>query len=301
MKRIGLVICVLIGAAAGVHGQTPRLVTYMVGGVVTPLASTATSGQLAYVPVAFLAKCMNGSLVVDCNFSSGGSYNPAAVAITGGTIDNTVIGGTTPAAGSFTTLLSSGLTGLGGASNAANRVTIPTGAVTTGGSGFGLRVASPTGGANNFAGLFDDLRLGGSIPSAISTNSGGAIFIADTVLPNNNNTINFGQSGLAFATLWASTAVNSPSYVTPIATVATATTIAPTSSVINLTGTTAIATITTPAGYSSTIGGCITFTPASTVATTIAGNIAAVYSLIGGKSYQGCWNGTSWFFIGSGI
>jgi hypothetical protein len=32
------------------------------------------------------------------------SYDPANVAITGGTIDNTVIGGTTPAAGTFTTL-----------------------------------------------------------------------------------------------------------------------------------------------------------------------------------------------------
>jgi len=35
-----------------------------------------------------------------------------AVAITGGTIDNTVIGGTTPAAGTFTTLTSNGLTTL---------------------------------------------------------------------------------------------------------------------------------------------------------------------------------------------
>ena len=32
------------------------------------------------------------------------SYDPANVAITGGTINNTVIGGTTPAAGTFTTL-----------------------------------------------------------------------------------------------------------------------------------------------------------------------------------------------------
>lgn len=86
-----------------------------------------------------------------------------------------------------------------------------------------------------------------------------------------------------------------------IATVATATTIAPVSPIVNLTGTTAIATITTPSGISSTIGGCITFIPASTVATTTAGNIVAVYSLVGAKAYQGCWNGTKWYFIGSGI
>lgn len=35
--------------------------------------------------------------------SGGGNYNPAAVAITGGTIDNTAIGGSTPASGTFTT------------------------------------------------------------------------------------------------------------------------------------------------------------------------------------------------------
>jgi hypothetical protein len=86
-----------------------------------------------------------------------------------------------------------------------------------------------------------------------------------------------------------------------IATVASATTIAPATSIVNLTGTTAIATITTPAGFSATVGGCLTFFPASTVATTTAGNIAAVYSLVGGKAYQGCWNGTKFYFIGSGI
>lgn len=90
-------------------------------------------------------------------------------------------------------------------------------------------------------------------------------------------------------------------YTSAIATVATATTIAPTGSHVNLTGTTAIATITTPTVLSSTIGACITFYPASTVATTTAGNIEAVYSLVGGKAYQGCWNGTKWYFIGSGI
>jgi hypothetical protein len=39
-------------------------------------------------------------------------------AITGGTIDNTVIGGTTPAAGTFTTLTATGQTSLGGAAGA---------------------------------------------------------------------------------------------------------------------------------------------------------------------------------------
>jgi hypothetical protein len=42
------------------------------------------------------------------------SYDPANVAITGGTINNTVIGGTTPATGVFTTLTATGQTSLGG-------------------------------------------------------------------------------------------------------------------------------------------------------------------------------------------
>jgi hypothetical protein len=44
--------------------------------------------------------------------------NATSVAITGGTIDNTVIGGTTPAAGTFTTLTATGQTSLGGVANA---------------------------------------------------------------------------------------------------------------------------------------------------------------------------------------
>jgi hypothetical protein len=66
-----------------------------------PVAPTATAGthttQIA--TTAFVATAV----------SAGGSYNPAAVAITGGSIDNTVIGGTTPSSGAYTTLSSSGL------------------------------------------------------------------------------------------------------------------------------------------------------------------------------------------------
>jgi hypothetical protein len=79
-------------------------------------------------------------------------------------------------------------------------------------------------------------------------------------------------------------------------TVAAATTIAPTSEIVNLTGTTAIATITVPVGMQATgTGGCLTFIPASTVATTTAGNIQAVYSLTANTLFNGCWNGTKWF------
>lgn len=86
-----------------------------------------------------------------------------------------------------------------------------------------------------------------------------------------------------------------------VSTLASATTIAPLSSIVNLTGTSAIATISLPNGVDTFNGTCITFLPASTVLTTTAGNIAAIYTLLAGKLYQGCFNGTSWFFLGSGI
>jgi len=96
--------------------------------------------------------------------------------------------------------------------------------------------------------------------------------------------------------------VSIPNLVTEgIASVTAATTIAPTTSYVNLTGATAIATITLPSNVGAAIGTTITFFPASTVATTTAGNILAVYSLVGGKSYQAAWNGTKWVFSGSGI
>jgi hypothetical protein len=49
-----------------------------------------------------VSKSANGVLTV--TNSSPNTYDPAAVAITGGTINGTVIGGTTPAAGTFTTI-----------------------------------------------------------------------------------------------------------------------------------------------------------------------------------------------------
>ena len=52
-------------------------------------------------------------------------YNPASVTITGGTIDGTVIGGTTPAAGTFTSIAA---TGSGAGSFTATAGTAPTGA-----------------------------------------------------------------------------------------------------------------------------------------------------------------------------
>lgn len=84
-------------------------------------------------------------------------------------------------------------------------------------------------------------------------------------------------------------------------TVATATTIAPTTGMVTLTGTTPIATITVPtvAGVTTWLG-CIDFIPGSSVVTTAAGNIDAVYNLTAGVMARACYNGTKWYFTNSG-
>ena len=81
---------------------------------------------------------------------------------------------------------------------------------------------------------------------------------------------------------------------------ASGTTIAPASGWVNITGTTPIATITVPSVLvnNGSFTGCLDVLPTSTVATTTAGNIFAVYSLVGGNLYRACWNGTKWYFTG---
>jgi hypothetical protein len=68
------------------------------------------------------------------------TQNKTSVDIEGGTIDNTVIGGTTPAAGTFTTLTATGQTSLGGASGSESlRVLTPVSA-----AGLRLQVGVPS-------------------------------------------------------------------------------------------------------------------------------------------------------------
>lgn len=123
---------------------------------------------------------------------SGSSYNPAAVAITGGTIDGTPIGNTTASSGKFTTLSASstvsgaGFTtylasppAIGGTAPAAGAFTTlsATGAVS--GSGFTTYLASPPaiGGTTPAAGSFTTLSATGTstlagVTATSMTNSG---------------------------------------------------------------------------------------------------------------------------------
>lgn len=93
----------------------------------------------------------------------------------------------------------------------------------------------------------------------------------------------------------ATTTPASPISSMQIASVAASSTIAPTSQIVNLTGSTTIQTMTLPSGMSSTIGGCIYLIPSSSVSTGTAGNFYAAYSLAGSTLYIACWNGSKWY------
>lgn len=211
-----------------------------------------------------------------------------AADITSGSIDgaNTTIGATTPI----------GSISVNGVSTFGNSTSFPIHTVFAAGRSYRITDGTTTLGvdANSLIGngyfniyntVAQPIQLGANNRILITLESSGGTYIGSgtAVDPGLNN---LGIQGVTVGT---------------IATVAAATTIAPITPLVNLTGTTAIATITVPGNMSTTIGGCVTFFPASTVATTTAGNILAIYSLIGGKTYQGCWNGTKWGFIGSGI
>lgn len=78
--------------------------------------------------------------------------------------------------------------------------------------------------------------------------------------------------------------------------VASATTIALTNQIQHVTGTTPIATITAPNGYSSTVGGCITLVADGAWTTTTAGNIKQAIIAVPGVNYTGCYDGSKWYF-----
>ncbi len=79
-----------------------------------------------------------------------------------------------------------------------------------------------------------------------------------------------------------------------IQTIASAGTIAPTSYLVTISGTAAIATITTPVTFSTTIGGCFDIIATGAWTTTTAGNIQSTMTASANTIYRSCWSGTKW-------
>jgi hypothetical protein len=106
---------------------------------------------------------------VDNNFTNlnADKTENASAAITGGSINNTVIGNVTPNAGTFTTLTATGQTSLGGAADANNfRVYAPSGVT---------RFLNATGTASGDAVLFADGPVGSTPAVAIYSRSTGVV------------------------------------------------------------------------------------------------------------------------------
>ena len=102
---------------------------------------------------------------------AGSVYDPTNVAITGGNINGTTIGGTTPAAGTFTTLTATGQTSLGGVAGSES-VIFPT-SLSSGGTvlyGHGGTASGTTGGRVYAGGSATDVPL-----NLASKGSGGSI------------------------------------------------------------------------------------------------------------------------------
>lgn len=162
-----------------------------------------TSGGSASAPMS--GDCTNSAMLITCTKSGGVSFgsmafqNANAVAIVGGAIDATAIGGTTKAAGGFTTLTNSGTFTLGAGMTATGQTVTGgtfSGPTITGGSAAltaGLGYIPVSGGAVVQIGLASN----GNNSSVISLEAGtGSGFGPGLVFKQNTtNTMRFGSTG----------------------------------------------------------------------------------------------------------
>ena len=134
-------------------------------------------------------------------------------------------------------------------------------------------------------------RSDGGIAWVPDNNAGGST-IDTTISRDSAGVIDMGGSALATSTA----TVRANMYQEGIgANIASATTIAPVNGIQHVTGTTAIATITTPTGMSATKGGCLTLIADGAWTTTTAGNIFATMVAVAGTPYFACYDGSKWY------
>lgn len=83
MRRLILIAAILF-PTLGISQPPPNLMFVNIDGTPTAVQSDLTTGQLGYDPPSILAKCKNGALTVDCDFS-GSSSGSGPVLLTGAT------------------------------------------------------------------------------------------------------------------------------------------------------------------------------------------------------------------------
>lgn len=95
-----VILGAIVAMAAFVPVDNPVLLFDSSGNPYPSGAGTA----LTYTPPPMMCYTNTTGSILPCVFTGGSAYNPAAVAITGGTINGTTIGLTTPAAANFTSI-----------------------------------------------------------------------------------------------------------------------------------------------------------------------------------------------------
>jgi len=133
----------------------------------------------------------SGTVALTSNLGTIASQNANAVAITGGTIDGTIVGATTAAAGTFTTLTATGQTSLGGAAGAE-----------------GLRVTTTTSGVNY---LLCRGQISGNSPSIRGAGSDAAVSLF--LGSQSTGSIRFLTNSLADEQLRVANTTNAVNYV----------------------------------------------------------------------------------------
>ena len=155
----------------------------------------------------------------------------------------------------------------------------------TQGTGLGINAAS------GFSGSLIDAQLNGTRQFQVSAN-GSVTMSSNAFISNGNWQIN-SAGGATLPSVSSTDMYNSGIYRSPNNnTIASASTIAPTSSMVIISGTTTIDTITPPSGFSSTSGGCIDILATGAWSTSTSGNIADVVSASAGVIYRACYFNT---------
>lgn len=151
---------------------------------------------------------------------------------------------------------------------------------------------------------------GGFLVPGVATNATGTAFYGAaasgvTLTPNSYTNVDVAFTRTAAGTWSCDTTTQSNGICTLIvgqiqnslmqsstnATVASATTIAPTTPLVTISGTTAIVTITLPSGFTT---GCFDILATGAWTTTTAGNIQAIMTAVPNTEYRACYFGSKW-------